>query len=145
MEPDRELDDIARQVIGAAIEVHRHLGPGFLEAVYEEALAVELTVAGVPFLRQVPVSVTYRGKPVGEGRLDFLAGGLLIVELKAVESLSALHRAQVLSYLKATDMSLALLINFNVPLLREGIIRVIRSSPLDNGTNRQDAEVAKDG
>ncbi len=126
-EPDSKLDQVAHAVIGAAIEVHRTLGPGFLESVYEEALAVELSLRGFGFRRQVPVAVGYKGRPVGEARLDFLVEDSLIVELKAVDELAPIHHAQVISYLKATGHHLALLINFNVPVLRDGIKRVVLS------------------
>jgi len=118
---------LARQVIGAAIEVHRALGPGFLESVYEEALCVELGLRRIPFARQVAVGVAYKGTAVGESRLDLLVGGRLIVELKAAESLLPIHSAQVLSYLRATGNQLALLINFNVPVLKGGIKRIVLS------------------
>jgi GxxExxY protein len=124
-EPDKEVDEIVRKVIGAAIEVHRHLGPGYLESVYEEALAVELNLRGIPFVRQKAIAVNYKGYPVGEGRLDFLIDGVLVVELKAVEAFIPVHTAQVLSYLKATGLQLGLLINFNVSILKEGIQRVV--------------------
>lgn len=118
---------MARRVIGAAIEVHRILGPGYLEKVYEEALAIEMTLQGIPFQRQSPVAVPYKGHTVGEGKLDFLVGGCLVVELKAVDALAEVHRAQVISYLKVTSLCLGLLINFQVPVLKEGIKRVIYS------------------
>ena len=127
IEPGRELDDLAHRVIGAAIEVHRHLGPGFLEAVYEEALAIELRLRGVPFERQKLITVGYKENAVGEGKLDFLVNDRLIVELKAVEILSAIHKAQVISYLRATRLHLGLLINFNVPILKNGLQKVILS------------------
>jgi len=123
--PGVEVDRLARAVIGAAIEVHRVLGPGYLESVYEEALAAEFPLRAIPHARQVPFSVDYKGNPVGEGRLNFLVGGLLVVEIKAVDALAPIHTAQVLSYLKATGLHLALLINFNVPVLRDGIKRVV--------------------
>jgi GxxExxY protein len=126
-EPSQELDRLARAVIGAAIEVHRALGPGFLESVYEEALCVELELLGIPFARQQPVSVNYKGRAIGEGRIDLLVGGILIVELKAVEELASIHSAQVISYLKMTGHHLGLLINFNVPVLKDGIKRIILS------------------
>lgn len=126
-EPAVEVDELARRVIGAAIEVHRTLGPGYLESVYEEALGVELRLRGIPFARQHPVRVAYKDHTVGEGRLDFLVGQALVVEVKAVESLSQVHKAQVLSYLKATGRHLGLLINFNVSLLRDGVQRVVLS------------------
>lgn len=126
-EPEPKLDQTAHAVIGAAIEVHRMLGPGYLESVYEEALAIELGLRGIGFRRQVPVTVSYKGREVGTARLDFLVEEILVVELKAVDDLAPIHLAQVLSYLKATSLPLALLINFNVPVLRDGIKRIILS------------------
>lgn len=125
MEPNPRDDEIARRVIGAAIEVHRRLGPGYLEAVYEEALGVELGLRGVSFERQVPVWMEYKGHRVGEGRLDLLVEDQVVVELKAVDVLAPIHHAQVISYLKATGKTLGLLINFNVPILKQGIKRVV--------------------
>ena len=130
-EPSPEVDALARSVIDAATEVHRHLGPGFLESVYEEALAVELGLRQIPFERQRPLPVSYKGRNVGEGRLDLLIAGKLPVELKAVEALAPIHKAQVISYLKATGLQLGLLINFNVPVLRSGVQRVVLSLPRD--------------
>jgi GxxExxY protein len=121
-----EAEELAYEVIGAAIAVHRELGPGYTEAVYEEALCVELGVRSIPFERQAPIIITYRGQRVGEGRIDILVDRVLIVELKAVETLLPLHVAQVVSYLKAKDMRLGLLLNFNVTHLKNGIKRVIR-------------------
>jgi GxxExxY protein len=123
-EQDDALNELSFAVIGAALEVHRTLGPGFLEAVYEEALCVELQLRGIPYARQATVTLSYKGRPIGEGRVDLLVGGALIVELKAVEALVPVHIAQVLSYLRATDHRLGLLINFNVPSLKQGIKRV---------------------
>jgi GxxExxY protein len=114
-------------VIGAAIEVHRLLGPGYLESVYQEALCIELSLRGIRFARQVPVGVTYKGKIAGEARLDLLVDERLVVELKAVETLAPIHVAQVISYLKATKLTLGLLITFNVTVLRRGIKRVIQT------------------
>ena len=127
IEPSEELNRLSHGVIGAAIEVHRVLGPGFLESVYEEALCWELRNRGVPFERQVSVAVDYKGYPVGGGRLDLLVGDAIVVEIKAVEVLLPIHQAQVLSYLKTTGHRLGLLINFNVPVLKDGLKRVIRS------------------
>jgi GxxExxY protein len=114
-------------VIGAAIEVHRILGPGYLESVYEEALTIEFELHNIPLSRQHPVAVRYKTRVIGEGRLDFLVDNRLIVELKAVETLLPIHTAQVLSYLRATNQPLGLLINFNVRMLKQGIKRVILS------------------
>jgi GxxExxY protein len=125
MEPDQKADELAHAVIGAAIEVHRRLGPGFLESVYEEALCVELEDRQVPFERQKEISVLYKDRQIGQQRIDLLVGESLIVELKAIETLAEIHKAQVISYLKATQLSLGLLINFNVPILKNGIQRIV--------------------
>ena len=125
VEPSTELDELAYAVIGAAIEVDRLLGPGFLESVYEEALCVELTLRGIRFARQLPIGVQYKGRKVGEARLDLVVDDSLVVELKAVEGVAPIHVAQILSYLKATRLRLGLLISFNVTTLRRGIKRVI--------------------
>lgn len=128
-EPGKAVDTLATKVIGAAIEVHRILGPGFLESVYEHALCVELGLRQIAFVSQSPVSVQYKGQPVGESRLDLLVADKLIVELKAVDALAPIHSAQVISYLKATGLVLGLLLNFNVPVLKQGgIKRVVLSS-----------------
>ncbi|MGA7160600.1 MAG: GxxExxY protein [Bacteroidota bacterium] len=126
-EPTKELDFFAREVIGAAIEVHRLLGPGFLESVYEEALSIEMNLRGIPFTRQVAVGLNYKDNIVGKGKLDFLVGDELIVELKAVEGLAPIHSAQLLSYFKATGFQLGLLINFNTTVLKNGLKRIILS------------------
>lgn len=122
---DDETECLARSVIGAAIEVHSILGPGYLESIYEEALGKELMQRNINFDRQKIIAVRYKGFQVGESRLDFLIKDKLIVELKAVESLAAIHTAQVLSYLKLTGLNLGLIINFNVVSLRNGIKRII--------------------
>ena len=125
MEPDTRLDELAHRAIGAAIEVHRHLGPGYLESVYEEALAVELGNRKIPFSRQPEITVSYKGNEIGKSRLDLLVDDRLIVELKTVEQLMPVHSAQVISYLKASGLQLGLLINFNVAVLKQGIKRVV--------------------
>jgi GxxExxY protein len=127
-EPSQRADELAHAVIGAAIEVHRHLGPGFLESVYEEALGLELAEAGIPFERQKEIGVAYKGRIIGKHRLDLLVDGMLIVELKTVEALADVHQAQIISYLKATRQPLGLLINFNVPVLKSGIRRVVATA-----------------
>ncbi|HZS38996.1 MAG TPA: GxxExxY protein [Polyangia bacterium] len=127
IEPDEELDRRAADVVDAAIEVHRVLGPGLLESLYEQALCLELQLRGVPFRRQVAIGITYKGTLIGEHRLDLLVAERLVVELKAVEALMPVHGVQVRSYLKATRCILGLLINFNVPLLKLGIQRIILS------------------
>lgn len=124
-EPGENLDNAARSVIGAAIEVHRHLGPGYLESIYEEALSIELASQNIPFERQLAIPVRYKNQVVGQGRLDFLINHILVVELKAVDALTPIHKAQVISYLKATGAQLGLLVNFNVASLKQGIQRVV--------------------
>jgi GxxExxY protein len=126
-EPDPELDLLARAVIGAAIEVHKVLGPGYLESIYEASLCTELEFREIAFVNQHPMTVLYKGRYVGEGRLDILVENCLIVELKAVEALLPLHTAQVMSYLKALQLHLGLLINFNTPVLKQGIKRIVLS------------------
>ena len=123
-EPSAKVDAIAKIVVDACIEVHRTLGPGYLESVYEEALATELTLRNIPFEKQKTINVNYKGSPIGQARLDFLVDGLLVVELKAVETLAPIHTAQVISYLKATGLPLGLLVNFNTSLLKHGIKRI---------------------
>lgn len=127
-EKDFEFDPLTHSVIGAAIEVHRVLGPGFLESVYEEALAIELGDRSIPFVRQHVIGLTYKGRPVGEGRLDLFVDQSLVVELKAVEALLPVHSAQILSYLKAVQCKTGLLINFNVPMLKRGVRRFALST-----------------
>jgi GxxExxY protein len=126
-EPNETLNRLAHSVIGAAIEVHRHLGPGHLESVYEEAICVELTLRGISFARQFGYGIDYKGRTVGTGKLDLLIGNDLVVELKACDGFAPIHTAQVLSYLKATGRHLGLIINFNVTRLQDGVKRVIYS------------------
>ncbi len=130
MPVNQELNQLSHAVIGAAMEVHKQLGPGFLESVYEKALKVELDIRGIPHQPQLVFDVDYKGANVGEGRVDILVQGSLIVELKAVEALAPIHTAQVISYLKALKLNLGLLINFNVPLLKQGIKRIILTEQL---------------
>ena len=126
--PGEEPDALTERVIGAAIEVHRQVGPGMTEAMYQEALAHEFDLQGIRYERQYAVEVQYKGKVIGKTRLDFLVEGSLIVELKACEGLTPIHRAQCVCYLRATGKRTALLINFNVPILKDGIKRIVLSS-----------------
>ena len=113
-------------VIGAAIEVHRVLGPGLLESAYAECLVRELATRRVAFERQVALPIQYKGERVDAAyRLDFLVGRRVIVELKCVETILPVHRAQLLSYLRLGGFPVGLLINFNVPALRSGIVRIV--------------------
>jgi GxxExxY protein len=127
-EPAGEIDAVAAAVVEAAVEVHRVLGPGFLESVYEQAFDLELTLRRVPFVRQPSIAVVYKDRLLGELRPDLIVADRLIVELKTVDRLAPIHLAQALSYLKATRLPLALVINFNVPVLLRGVRRVVRGS-----------------
>ncbi|MBI2472736.1 MAG: GxxExxY protein [Planctomycetes bacterium] len=104
--------ELTSKIIAAAIEVHRTLGPGFLESVYEESLCVELDLMGIPYERQKPVEILYRGKVVGEHRLDLLVEKAVVVELKAVKAFENIHFSTVRSYMKATQVNSGLLLNF---------------------------------
>lgn len=128
----RELRDrqLTEQIIAAAITVHRKLGPGFLESVYEEALAVEFALSGIRFVRQKPVALFYKDHQVGEHRLDFLVDERIVVELKAVSALQDIHFAIGRSYLKATQLRDGLLLNFATAPLT--IKRFCRESSIDD-------------
>ncbi|MDQ3338474.1 MAG: GxxExxY protein [Myxococcota bacterium] len=119
------LNEYSHRVIGAAIEVHRHLGPGFLEKTYEEALVVELGLRNIKVQRQLSIPITYKDQLIHSCCLDLLVEDELVVEVKAVEQILRVHRAQVHSYLRAGPFQLGLVINFNVHSLRDGIARVI--------------------
>jgi GxxExxY protein len=126
-EPIPAADEaVAREIIGAAIEVHRVLGPGFLESIYEKALRHELELRGVATETQKEILVPYKDIQIEGQRLDLLVAGRVIVELKAVDALAPIHDAQLISYLKATGLRLGLLINFRVSLLKDGIKRLVR-------------------
>ena len=120
-----ETDLLARRVIGCAITVHRALGPGFLETIYRRAMCIELEAQGLPFECEKQIVVRYRGLQIRGQRIDLVAGGQVVVELKAVASIDAAHVAQVLSYLKTTGLRLGLLVNFHERLLKDGIRRVV--------------------
>jgi GxxExxY protein len=122
-------DELTERVIGAAIEVHRVLGPGLTEIMYEEALCHEFDLRGIPYQKQVSVDVFYKGKKIGQTRIDLLVENRLIVELKACDGLNQIHRAQCICYLRATRLQLALLVNFNVAVLKDGLKRIILSQP----------------
>ena len=125
---DASVNALSGIIVDSAIAVHRALGPGFLEAFYEEALCIELTARAIPFKRQLPLRVCYRDQLVGTHRVDLLVGELVVVELKSVECMTQLHFAQVLSYLRASRLELGLLLNFNVPLLKLGIRRIVATT-----------------
>jgi len=119
-----EEDPLTGQIIGAAIEVHRFFGPGLLESIYEKALTHELELRGLSVLCQQAVPVRYKGKTLEDFRFDLLVGGEVIVELKTVDALIAVHTAQLLTYLKLTGLKRGLLINFKVERLVDGVKRV---------------------
>jgi GxxExxY protein len=123
--PEKD-EELAHTIIGAAIEVHRMLGPGFLESIYEPALCHELALREVAFERQKELIVRYKDLDIPGQRLDLLVGGRVIVDLKTVETLAPIHQPQILSYLKSTGLRLGLLINFKVQVLKDGIKRVVR-------------------
>lgn len=121
-----EINRLTNEIIGAAIEVHKALGPGLLESAYEECLCRELKLRGIPFERQAPLRVDYKGLHLDCGyRLDLLVGDAVVVELKAVEALLPVHKAQMLTYLKLGGWKAGLLLNFNSAVLRDGIVRVV--------------------
>ena len=120
-----ELNQLTERIIGCAIEVHRELGPGLLEATYEEALCIELSAAGIKYARQVAFPIRYKGKSIGEYRLDLVVEDSVILEIKSVERLHPVFEAQVLTYLKATGKKVGPLLNFNSRLLHDGIKRFI--------------------
>ena len=117
--------EITQKIIGSAIEVHSTLGPGLLESVYEEALSHEFNLRGIQYLKQHSIGLQYKGKDVGHHRLDFLVEDSVVLEIKAVESLHNIFEAQLLTYLQAAKKQVGLIINFNVPLLKQGIKRMV--------------------
>jgi GxxExxY protein len=115
-------NDLVSKVIGFAIEVHRHLGPGLLESAYESCLCRELAIKGIPFTRQVPLEIQYKGEQIDCAyRMDIVVDGSLLLELKSTESLQSIHQAQIISYLKLSGLERGLLINFNARVLKDGI------------------------
>ena len=120
------IEPLTEKIIGAGIEVHRTLGPGLLESLYRECLLIELTAAKISFERERHIGLTYKGSAIGSRlRLDLLVEGLVVVELKAVESIHPIHLSQVITYLKLTGCPAGLLLNFNVTSLKAGIRRLV--------------------
>ena len=120
------VNDITGQVIGAAIEVHKTIGPGLLENIYEECICVELSNRGSHFERQKKIEIEYKGiKLESKYRIDILVNNLIVVELNSCDALLPIHEAQLLTYLKLTELKVGLLINFNVPVLKDGIKRLV--------------------
>lgn len=124
-EPSPALDALAHDVIGAAIEVHKTLGPGFPESIYEEAVCHELALRSIAFERQPMIRVAYKGHACGTGKMDILVDRQLVLELKAVEAVLPKHKAQAKAYLVATGCRLALVINFHEAVLKDGLHRVV--------------------
>ncbi len=122
----QEDEELARRVIGAAIEVHRHLGPGFLESIYRRALCHEMSLQGIPCEYEKELLVPYKDIQIPGQRFDILVAGRILLELKTVEAIAPIHQAQLLSYLKATGLRLGFLINFKVLVLKDGIKRLVR-------------------
>ena len=121
-----DINKTTEAVIGAAIEVHRHLGPGLLESAYEECLCEELLLRKIPFKRQVILPVTYKGKTLDIGyRIDLLVNDEVVVELKTVESILPIHEAQTLTYMRLGGWQVGLILNFNVTILKNGIKRLV--------------------
>ncbi len=132
-----EFDPLSREVIGACIDVHREVGPGLLESVYAQCLALELTLRGLRFEREVAVPLAYKGQRIGVPlRADFVVEGALILEAKAIETIQVVHVAQLTSYLRLSGLTVGLLVNFNVPVLREGLRRVVNGYRPPRGESR---------
>jgi len=119
-------DELTEQIIGAAIEVHKHWGPGLYEEIYEKSMCVELRLRSLSFENQLSLPLIYKGERVGNDlRLDFVVQKKVVVELKAVNQLEAIHEAQLLTYMKLTKCRVGLLINFNVPIIKQGLKRMV--------------------
>ena len=118
-------EDVTERIIGCAITVHRELGPGLLEATYEEALCIEMTDASLTFDRQPRLPVTYKGRVIGEYRPDLVVARRVVLEIKSVERLIGIHRAQLLASMRVLRLPVGLLMNFNSEVLRHGITRVV--------------------
>jgi GxxExxY protein len=121
-----ETNPLTEKIIGCAIEVQRQLGPGLLESVYESALCIEFKRAGLRYVRQVGIPVTYKGELIGEHRPDLIVEDTVVVEIKRVERMEPVHIAQMVTYLRITELKVGLIINFNCATLRSGIRGVLR-------------------
>ena len=121
-----DINELSSKIIGAAIEVHKALGPGLLESAYEECLCHELSLQDMLFDRQKPLPVKYKGRKLDIGyRLDLVVENAIILELKSCEKIEPIHKAQLLTYLKLSGLNLGLLLNFNVDMMRDGIVRIV--------------------
>ncbi len=138
LEGSSHWNALTAKILEACFAVHSELGAGLLESVYEDALAMEFTERGLEFRRQEPIPVLYHGRLIGDPfRLDFRVAGFVIVEIKAVDAIHPIHRAQLITYLKLTKSPVGLLINFHVPRLKDGIERIMNT--------RRDVSLLKEG
>ncbi len=142
---DSRINNITRQIIGCAIEVHRILGPGLLESIYLQCLKYELELHGLRFIEQKTVAITYKGTLLDACyRVDLIVEDMVIVEVKSIDRLLSVHEAQVLTYLRLTDCPAALLINFNVPRLMDGVRRLLNNRPrVDVGETTKSTDVTR--
>ena len=121
-----DLNELSSTIIGAAIEVHKVIGPGLLESAYEECLCRELSIRGIAFERQKPLPIVYKDSKLNCGyRLDIVVENAIIIELKSCDQIDPLHKAQLLTYLKISGLTLGLLLNFNTAVMRDGIVRIV--------------------
>jgi len=121
-----KMNQLSSKIIGAAIEVHKNLGPGLLESAYEECLCHELSIHGMSFEKQKSLPINYKGKRLDCGyRLDIVVENAIILELKSCEKIESIHKAQLLTYLKLSGLNLGLILNFKVPFMRDGIVRIV--------------------
>lgn len=126
IEKNHPANEVTDKIIGAAIEVHRHLGPGLLESIYEECLCYELSQMGLQFQRQVRLPICYKGiKLESAYKVDLVVEDAVVVEIKATEGMAPVHSSQLLTYLKSSNKRVGLLINFNVPVLKDGLKRIV--------------------
>ncbi len=130
MDGDTETTD---RILRCGVEVHRALGPGLFENVYESAMCVELEANNIPFRRQVAVPLLYRGQIISEHRVDLIVDDKVLVEIKSVDRLAPIHMTQLLTYLRVTSLHVGLLLNFNSPTLRAGVRRVVLNAPRSRG------------
>jgi GxxExxY protein len=121
----QDLESLVHRTIGCCVRVHCALGPGLLESIVAEAVCIELNASGLMFEREKRIPITYRGKFLSHHRLDLVVAGQIVLELKSVERLNPVHHAQVLGYLRATGLRVGLLVNFNVPVLQNGLKRIV--------------------
>ena len=123
-----DINQLSSKIIGAAIEVHKALGPGLLESAYEKCLCHELKLRGLSFDNQKPLPLVFKGEEIDCGyRLDIVVDNTIILELKACEKIEPIHKAQLLTYLKLSGITLGLILNFNVPIMRRGIVRIVNN------------------